>query len=162
MSVGECQLSGYHSPCSYGGFLTHKVHRFHPCPHHVVPCSSGGLSRFRDCPYKLGQASSASLVREVRLSKGEAVSLASWLIGYELHRPAWLACDVTAVVWAHGWNAAKPTLVSDQLRSFMLWTFGIWKMRNVCVAQWMLSLTHVQQQKTVTQHLPTSPAVEVS
>lgn len=100
-------------------------------------------------------------MREVRPNEGEAASqrLPGWLVikctcpaAQSVMSP--LCCELMNGIlpvllwWVTSWGHFKH-LASGR------WAVGV-------VAQWILSLTLVQQQKTVTQHLPTSPAVEVS
>lgn len=135
MSVGECQLSGNHTPCSYSSFLTHKVHRSHPCPQHVVRFSSMGLSRFLDCPYQLGGASSAGLVREVRLSKGEAVSfqLPGWLAMNCTGPPGW---RVMSLLWCELMDGTLPSL------PWWVTSWGLLCFEHLAPERWEMCVLH--------------------
>lgn len=108
--------------------VRHTV-KFNPRPQHVLLLSSVKLSSFRDFSCKLKPASVPGSVGEVRPGEGEPVyfSVSGWFV---------ISCTgspVMSLAQCELMNGTLPMLFwwVTHWGIFILWTFGIWKMRNV-------------------------------
>lgn len=94
-----------------------------------------GLSRFLDCPYQLGWASKAGLVREVRLSKGEAVSfqLSGWFAINCTGPPGW---RVMSLLWCELMDGTLPSLL------WWVTSWGLSCFEHLAFERWEMCVLH--------------------
>lgn len=96
-----------------------------------------GLSRLLDFLCQLGQASSAGLVREVRLSKGEAVSfqLPGWLVLNCTGPPGWC---VMSLPWCELMDGTLPSL------PWWVTSWGLLCFEHLASERWEMCVLHYE------------------